>query len=96
MQQMDAIRERLKAYAKSVRGDLAANPPAGGDGAIIEPMLHDRFRTLVEDLLPLIFSKATTTLPNVSVEWRADSIGRPDIAFSRWSGPRFDRTGGIA
>ena len=46
-------------------------------------MLHDRFRTLVEDLLPLIFSKATTTLPNVSVEWRADSIGRPDIAFSR-------------
>jgi hypothetical protein len=80
---MDAIRKSLKVYAKTVRGDLAANPPAGGEGATVEPMLHDRFRTLIEDLLPLIFSKATTTLPNVSVEWREDSIGRPDIAFSR-------------
>lgn len=80
---MDAIRQSLKSYAKAIRGDFAANPPAGGDGANVEPMLHDRFRSLVEQLLPEIFSHATTTLPNVSVEWRKDSIGRPDIAFSR-------------
>jgi len=75
----------LETYAKAVREDLRANPGLKGESAAVELMLQPRFRSLVEQLLPLVFPGATAaTLPRVLVEYSKKTIGRPDVAFVRY------------
>ncbi|MCH7540612.1 MAG: N-6 DNA methylase [Proteobacteria bacterium] len=78
----DRFNAALESYAKAVRADLRANAPVRGDGAAVELLLQPRFRSLVEELLPLVFPSAgPATLPRVLPERSKKTIGRPDIAF---------------
>jgi N-6 DNA Methylase len=76
------VKQALVDYARLVRQDLSA-ATAAGIGPAVEPTLHDRFRTLLENLLPAIFpAGGAATLPNVLVEYNSRTIGRPDIALA--------------
>ena len=79
---MQKVIQALQEFARTVRRDRKANPPAS-DGAGLEPLLAPRFQTLVEAVLAQVSPKPPRVLP----EYRRPGIGRPDLAFVHEGSP---------